>query len=255
MVNRQKIITMTKLALYDKHEGAADRDANDYFRHDYIYRKNLGTRVSVGIAGIVILALHWLRIVFVEGIDVFEINIQDHVMESVLFIVAIIAIYSVIGTIQGTREYYHVQKRLNRYQGMLRFLENAEERTGAPVTEETSRTARLRKEREAARERDSRERNADSERDSRDRDRHGDRDALVRTSDSREPLPLTDRRAAMREAAQNTDPLAKVSSRALTAGRPRTASPLNQRPRPSSRPSELPQVRLNDAPPPRSPRK
>ena len=132
MVNRQKIITMTKLALYDKHEGAADRAANDYFRHDYIYRKNLGTRISVGVAGIVILVIRWLSELFVEGVDIFEINIQEYIIESVLFIVALVAAYSLIGTIQGTREYYLVQKRLNRYQGMLRFLESAEERAARP---------------------------------------------------------------------------------------------------------------------------
>jgi len=128
MVNQQKIITMTKLALYDKHEGAADRAANDYFRHDYIYRKNLGTRLSVGFGGMIILAIYWLRIIFIEGVDVFELYIQHHLFQSIAFILAIMALYSLIGTIQGTREYYLIQKRLERYQGMMRFLERVDER-------------------------------------------------------------------------------------------------------------------------------
>lgn len=119
---------MTKLALYDKHEGASDRAANDYFRHDYIYRKNLGTRLSVGFGGMIILAIYWLRIIFIEGVDVFELYIQHHVFQSVMFILALMAVYSLIGTIQGTREYYLVQKRLERYQGMMRFLERIDER-------------------------------------------------------------------------------------------------------------------------------
>jgi len=128
MVHQQKIITMTKLALYDKHEGAADRAANDYFRHDYIYRKNLGTRLSVGLAGLVILLIYWLRVIFLDGVDILELYIQHHVRESILFILAIMAVYSLIGTIQGTREYYLIQKRLERYQGMMRFLERVDER-------------------------------------------------------------------------------------------------------------------------------
>jgi len=112
MVHQQKIVTMTKLALYDKHEGAADRAANDYFRHDYIYRKNLGTRLAVGFGGMIILLIYWLRVIFLDGVDVFELYIQHHVTESILFILAIMAVYSLIGTIQGTREYYLVQKRL-----------------------------------------------------------------------------------------------------------------------------------------------
>jgi len=128
MVNQQKIITMTKLALYDKHEGIYDRAANDYFRHDYIYRKNLSTRISVGVGGVLILAIYWLRVIFVDGMDIFEIDIQHYATESILFIIALVAVYSVIGTVQGTREYYLVQKRLRKYQNMLKFLENAEER-------------------------------------------------------------------------------------------------------------------------------
>jgi|GEM_PF-372033 len=185
MVNRQKIITMTKLALYDKHEGAADRDANDYFRHDYIYKKNLGTRVCVAIGGAMILALQWMRIIFLEGVDIFEINVQDHLLESILFILALVAVYSLIGTVQGTREYYLVQKRLNRYQGMLRFLENAEERAVKPEAEEPERLRR-------------------------------------------EP-PLTDRSTP-----RPTDPLANVSSRALTS-RPNISTPI-ARPRPGATP-------------------
>jgi len=210
---------MTKLALYDKHEGAADREANNYFRHDYIYRKNLGTRISVGIAGIIILIIHWLRIIFVEGNDVFEINIQELVFESALFIIALVAVYSLIGTIQGTREYYHVQKRLNRYLGMLRFLENADERAAMPVTvpEEPEKERRPRR--------------------STPLDSIGgtnrERPERIR---EREPLPLTDRKSS--------DPLANVSSRALSGGRPRTTKPLTPRPRPSAKSNELPQINL-----------
>ena len=57
MKSRQKILLMTKLALYEKHYGAVDRAANDYFRHDFIYKKNLGTRFAVGFGGLIILAL------------------------------------------------------------------------------------------------------------------------------------------------------------------------------------------------------
>jgi hypothetical protein len=239
MVNRQKIITMTKLALYDKHEGAADRDANDYFRHDYIYRKNLGTRISVGIEGVIILAIHWLRIIFVEGIDVFEINIQDHVLDSVLFIIALAAVYSVIGTIQGTREYYLVQKRLNRYQGMLRFLESAEERANAPtapvadVIEKTERERRVK-----------RDAPMDSLGGTPERERPERPERLERTErPDRRELPLTDRFAQPRDSRKNPDPLSHVSSRAMTTTRPRTTSPLSQR-RPATKISELPPIRL-----------
>jgi hypothetical protein len=129
MANPQKIITMTKLALYDKHEGASDRAANDYFRHDFIYRKNLGTRLAVGLGCVFILIIYWSWLIFVEGMDIFELNLEEHFQESILFALAALVLYSLIGTIQGTREYYLVQKRLEDYQAHLRHLERAAERS------------------------------------------------------------------------------------------------------------------------------
>jgi hypothetical protein len=130
MLNPQRIVVMTKLALYEKHEGAADRNANDYFRHDYIYKKNMGTRIAVGIAGLIILAVYWVRLIFLEGVDVFELNIQRNLIDSILFIVVLMALYSLIGTIQGTREYYLMQKRLAKAEALLNYLERPE---GAPL--------------------------------------------------------------------------------------------------------------------------
>lgn len=125
---QQKIITMTQLALYDKHTGTSDRDANDYFRHDYIYRKNLGTRLAVGFGGFIMLALYWARYILIEGVDFFELDFSTHLTDSIFFILAILAAYSLIGTVQGTREYYLVQKRLTRYLALVRQLERINER-------------------------------------------------------------------------------------------------------------------------------
>jgi len=167
MVNQQKIVTMTKLALYDKHDGMADRVANDYFRHDYIYKKNLGTRLAVGFGSVLILAIYWLRNLLIEEVDVFELNVEQHLTESILFILAVLAAYSLIGTIQGTREYYMIQRRLQQYQMYLRHLERAEERgrrvaaTAQSPQEALSETRKL--ERERAR-REARRREREKER-------------------------------------------------------------------------------------------
>ena len=126
---QQKIITMTQLALYDKHEGADDLKVNDYFRHDYIYKKNLGTRMAVGIGGFIMLVLYWTRTILLdEYFDLFNLDFQTYLYDSLLFILAILALYSLIGTVQGTREYYLVQKRLTRYHALMRQLEKINDR-------------------------------------------------------------------------------------------------------------------------------
>ena len=128
MINPQKIITMTRLALYDKHDGTTDREANDFFRHDYIYKKNLSTRLAVGFGGLIIVLFNLLSdFVGEDNFDIFELDLREHLLDSGLLLIAIIAVYSLIGTIQGTREYYLVQKRLGKYMGMLHYLENSDE--------------------------------------------------------------------------------------------------------------------------------
>jgi hypothetical protein len=124
---QQKIIVMTQLALYDKHEGHSDQLANDYFRHDYIYKKNLGTRFAVGFGGFLLLGLYWARNIIIGDADLFELDFTSHLYDSILFILAILAVYSLIGTIQGTREYYLVQKRITRYHALVRQLEKINE--------------------------------------------------------------------------------------------------------------------------------
>ena len=138
MVNQLKIITMTRLALYDKHEGLADRAANDYFRHDYIYRNNLGTRLAVGCGSIIILLVYWLQAIIINEMDLFELNFQQYATDSLMFILAVLAVYSLIGTIQGTRQYYLIQKRLAQYQALVRQLERLEERAHKTYDDEAA---------------------------------------------------------------------------------------------------------------------
>ena len=127
MANRHKIIIMTKLALYDKHEASADRAVSEYFRHDYIYKKNLGTRIAVGVAGLLILALYWGREFLLDGADIMQMDVRHNLLQSVMFLVALLALFSLIGTLKGTRDYYLIQKRLDNYDSHIRQLEKIEE--------------------------------------------------------------------------------------------------------------------------------
>ncbi len=138
MTSKQKIITMAKMALYDKREGDKDRAVYGYFRPDYIYRKNLGTRISVGFGTVVIVAVYWLQRVMSEGLDIIMLNLTQVITDSILFVLAVLAVYTVIGTIQGTRQYYVAQKRLQKYNGMLRLLDRIDERAHRNKTQEES---------------------------------------------------------------------------------------------------------------------
>ena len=126
--SKAKIITMTQLAVYDKHEGTGDRAGSEYFRHDYIYKKNLGTRIAVGIGGFILLVLYWGRVLVIDGADILQMDIRQYLTNSILVLVALLVVYSLIGTIQGTREYYLMQKRLDNYHSLMKRLERLEKK-------------------------------------------------------------------------------------------------------------------------------
>jgi len=123
MVNKDKIILMAKMAVQDKRHGDSDRKVFSYYRRDYIYRKNMWTRLYVGIGAGFLLVFYWLYQIFVYGVNLQELDIRQSVTDSVLFLLAMMALYTLIGTIQGTHQYYRVQKRMGRYMAMMKRLE------------------------------------------------------------------------------------------------------------------------------------
>ncbi len=123
MSDKRKIILMTKLAIYDKKLGDSDRKLAKYFRHDYIYRKNMWTRFFVGIATVIIIGLYWAYKIFIDGTDIFGIDYEAAIFKSVVFALVVIVFYSIIGTIIATIEYQQAKLRLQRYFKVLNHLD------------------------------------------------------------------------------------------------------------------------------------
>ena len=84
------------------------------------------------------LSLYWARDIFIGGADLFELDFATYMNDSIFFILALLAVYSLIGTIQGTREYYLVQKRLTRYHALVRQLERINERAQKSAEEKAA---------------------------------------------------------------------------------------------------------------------
>ena len=137
MINKQKIILMTKMAVYDKNEGAADRQANHYFRHDYIYRKNMWTRLCAGIGAVILLAVYWLKLIFFDGGQVLGEDLPQMFRNSVVFAAVVLVAYSIIGSLQAAKQYRKTQDRLEHYKRLTEKLERINDRTNREDEEET----------------------------------------------------------------------------------------------------------------------
>ena len=122
-----KTMLMTQLALYEKRFGRQDMSVFSFFRRDYIYRKNTWTRIFVFMGAVIMLGLYWFHRIFVLGMEInymdFE-DIQQYVIEALLFLAAVLAVYTLIGTVQGAHQYHKVHQRTDHYLATLRMLEN-----------------------------------------------------------------------------------------------------------------------------------
>jgi hypothetical protein len=119
---------MAKLAMYDKHDGVGDRHTNEYFRHDFISKNNLATRLCVGMGAMVWVGLDVLKTILVDETDFFELDFRLMITNAILFTVTIMMVYSVVGTVQGVRRYLAAQQRLRKYSLFTYQLERINER-------------------------------------------------------------------------------------------------------------------------------
>ena len=123
MINKKRIIMMTKLAVYDHKYGRHDRKNNEYYRHDYIYRKNMWTRLCASIGAIIILAVYWIYQIFALNKNFLEIDYRQAGINAAFFVLAVMAVYTVIGTVRETAGYAKSQRRLKNYMRMLYMLD------------------------------------------------------------------------------------------------------------------------------------
>lgn len=115
MLNTKKISAMTKLAVYDKRYADNDSRILEYFRHDYVYKKNFKIRVNVIFAGIIITLLSYGNKIFTGDLDVFSLNLQTELRNIVVFFLFLGLFYTVIGTIKSNYEYSSALTRQLRY--------------------------------------------------------------------------------------------------------------------------------------------
>ena len=118
---------MTKLAMYDRQYGPRDKKNNEYYRHDYTYRKNMWTRLCAAIGAIIILVIYWLYQLYALNQNFLDIGYQKAGVNAAVFVLAVMAVYTVIGTIRETAQFAKSQRRLKNYMRMLYMLDRIKE--------------------------------------------------------------------------------------------------------------------------------
>jgi len=121
-MNEERIIIMSKLAVYDKNFGESDRLVNKFFRTDYVYRKNMWTRFYVFVGCLLLVCVYALRVFIVDSYDIFNFDYRGELIRIGILTLVMLAVYTLISTKIYVSEFNRAQRRFGNYIKLIKLL-------------------------------------------------------------------------------------------------------------------------------------
>lgn len=137
MIDEEKIKLMSKLAIYEQNYGTIDEKMNGYYKSDYVYIQNWWTRISAVIGGLFVVGMILLYQIFVEKVDIFELNYKSYGIRIGSFMLVLIVFYSLLSSFVYGKRYEKSQERINNYLQMLKQLDEYKSLEQKEVYKET----------------------------------------------------------------------------------------------------------------------
>ena len=123
MINEKKVKLMTKMAIYDAHDGRQDALLNEYYRKDYVSYNVIVTLIWVTI-GYVLSIILWGMISYEKILS--ELSQQLFItlgIGIILGYVAIIFLFGIISYNVYEKRHNEAQKRIKKYKRDLMRLQ------------------------------------------------------------------------------------------------------------------------------------
>ena len=117
MVDQNKIILMSKIAVYEKRYLQKDQKITDYFVEDYVYINNFITRLGISLIIIGFIGMGALKIVCKE-----IVYIKAYIGPWI----GMLILYTLISTITYGIRYKRASKRFSQYKKLIRELNKYE---------------------------------------------------------------------------------------------------------------------------------
>lgn len=124
MINEEKIILMTKLAVYEKGEGKKNMEVGKYFRGDYISLHLLKTAINGTLAFVLAFGVYLLYNFEELMENLYDIDYAVFARSVITYYVIFIAIYGLLTYIVFTYRFVKAKKGIKRYYHNLKKLNN-----------------------------------------------------------------------------------------------------------------------------------
>ena len=127
MLNNEKIILMTKLALYEQGEGKKNIPAGKYYKSDYIGMRLLGSFVYINIAFIILCAI-WI----VQNSEPLLKKITTGKVFGIIFYLVVVYIitvvlYMIVSYVYYAYKYKKIRRSLKGYHSNLKRLQEIQD--------------------------------------------------------------------------------------------------------------------------------
>ncbi len=119
MLDKKKIITMTRLSMYDKKYSDKDDNTTEFFRHDYVYKQNSMDRFFAILGGVIILFFYYGKRIFMGESDIIDMDFYGELRFVIIFFAVLLIVYTIIGSIRYNYQYTLSQRRQKKYLAMI----------------------------------------------------------------------------------------------------------------------------------------
>lgn len=122
MLNEERIILMTKMAVYEEHEGKKNVAIGKYFRGDYISLQVIKSVISATIAFGILFALFISYDFEVFMLDIYKMDLMAFARKVVMTYSIFVVAYGIIAYIVYSYRYNRAKRSLKQYYNNLKRL-------------------------------------------------------------------------------------------------------------------------------------
>lgn len=124
MVNEDKVILMTKMAVYESGKGKDDITILNYFRSDYIGFQVLKSVISATISFFLVFAVYFFCNFEIFLQDIYKMDLLSFGKSVIILYLCAVGAYGVISYVVYAGKYSKAKKSLKTYYANLKKLSN-----------------------------------------------------------------------------------------------------------------------------------
>ena len=122
MVNKERVILMTKMASYEQHDEKKNVAIGSYFRSDYIGFQVLRSVISATIAFVIIFGMYIFYDFEVFMQDIYKMDLLAFGKRVLLIYLVFAGAYALVSYIIYSYRYRHARRNLKNYYNNLKRL-------------------------------------------------------------------------------------------------------------------------------------